>query len=151
MREVESGHGIMRDLRVEANHLGVIERVDERQHVPDRREKDVSARLVRLGLEREPQVVALRLHVLAQEIDGVAKPLDRLLWVLRGIRLDTLSSAPEYVGRRAQLDAEVYRVHGFLKGVLANVGVVARERAVAEDWIAEEVRRRHRHLHAGRR
>ena len=57
VREVEAGHLLVRDLGVEADHLGVIERVDEGQHVAGRRQEDVAARLVGLGLERELEVV----------------------------------------------------------------------------------------------
>ena len=42
------------------DHVGVVERIDEREHVPDGRQEDVAARLVRLGLERESEVVSLR-------------------------------------------------------------------------------------------
>ena len=59
VREVEPRHQLVRDLGVHADHLGVIERVDEGQHVAGRRQEDVAARLVRLGLERELQVVLL--------------------------------------------------------------------------------------------
>ena len=60
VREVEPGHRVVRDLGVEADHVRMIERVDERQHVADRRQEDVAARLVGLGLERELEVVVLR-------------------------------------------------------------------------------------------
>ena len=86
--------------------------------------------------------------VLAEEVDRVAEPLDRLLRVLRRVRLDALASAPEHVRLGAELHAEVDRAHGLLQRVRADARVVARERAVAKDRIAEQVRRRHRHLHA---
>ena len=129
---------------------GIVERVDEREHVPDRRQEDVAARLVRLGLEREPQVVPLRRHVVAQEVQRVAKPAASLPAdpSPRSVS-DALASAPEHVRLGAELDAEVDRVHRLLERVRAHARVVAGERAVAEHRIAEEVRRRHRHLHAG--
>ena len=109
VREVEPGHRVVRDFGVEPHHVGMVERVDEREHVPDGRQEDVAARLVRLRLQRELQVVLLRAHVLAQEVDRVAEPLDRFLRVLGGVGLDALAPAPEHVGRRAELDAEVDR------------------------------------------
>jgi hypothetical protein len=59
VREVEPRHRVVRDFGVEADHLRVVERVDEGERVTDRREEDVAARLVRLRLERELVVVSL--------------------------------------------------------------------------------------------
>jgi hypothetical protein len=57
--EVEARHLLVTDLGVQAHELGTLERVDEREGVPDRRQQDVAARLVRLRLDREADVVAL--------------------------------------------------------------------------------------------
>ena len=57
--EREARHRLVRELRVQADHLRVLELVDERERVADRRQEDVAARLVGLRLEREPQLVAL--------------------------------------------------------------------------------------------
>src|SRR3954464_1378230 len=38
VRELEAGHGIVRDLGIQADHLRMIERIDDRQRVADRRE-----------------------------------------------------------------------------------------------------------------
>ena len=54
------------------------QRRDERQVGGGGGEVDVAARLVRLGLEGEPQAVPLVARVLAQEVDRLAEPLDRL-------------------------------------------------------------------------
>ncbi len=137
----------MRDLRIETHHIRVCQRIDERQHVADRREEDVAARLVGLGLEREAQRVFLRPHVLAQIVDRVAEPLHGFLRILRRVRLDAFAPAPEDVRLGAELHAEVDGAHGFLQRVVAHAGVVARERSVAKDRIAEKVRGRHRDLH----
>src|SRR5207302_4877309 len=75
--EVEARHALVCHLRIHAHHLGMLQRIDESEHVSGGREEHVAARLVRLRLEREPEVVALRPHVLAQEIDGVAVPAER--------------------------------------------------------------------------
>ncbi len=56
--EVEPGHLLVADLGVEADHLGAVQRGDEGERVPDGGQQDVAAGLVRLGLERETQVVA---------------------------------------------------------------------------------------------
>ena len=63
--EVESRHLIVRDFRIQPHHFRVIERVDEREHVPDRRQVHIASWLVRLRLQRKTQIVALRPHVLA--------------------------------------------------------------------------------------
>ena len=81
------------------------------------REVDVATRLVRFGLEREAEVVALVAGVLAEKVDGVAKPLDRVDRVLRRIHLGALAPAPEHVRARAKLHAEVHRSHRLLHGV----------------------------------
>ncbi len=71
VREVEPGHRVVRDLGIETDHVRVCERVDERQHVADRREEDVAARLVRLGLERELAARSLcDCDVLAEKVDA---------------------------------------------------------------------------------
>ena len=114
-----------------------------------RREIDVAARLVRLGFERESKRVPLIARVLAQEVDGVAKPLDGFDRVLRRVDFCAFAPAPEDVGLRAQLHAQIHRPHRLLQGVGAHAGVVRRERAVLEHRIGEQVRRRHRHGHAG--
>ena len=80
----------------------------------------------------------------------VAEALDRLDGVLGGVYFGPLASAPEHVRARAQLDAEVHRPHRLLERVRADARVVRRERAVLEDRIGEQVRRRHRHGHAVR-
>ena len=149
VREVQPGHVLVGDLGVHADHLGVLERLDERQHRADRRQVDVGPRLVRLGLEREPEVVALILHVPAQEVQGVRVPAERREGVLGGVGLHTLPPSPEDVGGRAQLHAEVDGTHRLLDRERAHTRVVRREGTVAEDRIAEQVRRGHRHDEAG--
>ena len=79
----------------------------------------------------------------------VAEALDRLDRVLRRVDFGALASAPEHVGARAQLHAQIHRAHRLLHGVGADAGVVRRERAVLEHRIGEQVGRRHRHRHAG--
>ena len=59
------------------DRLGPLEGLDERQRVADRRQQDVAARLVGLGLDREPQVVALVGDVLAEEVEGLLVAVER--------------------------------------------------------------------------
>jgi hypothetical protein len=47
------------DLRVDAEQVRPLQRVNERDGVAEGGQEDVAARLVRLGLEREPDAVAL--------------------------------------------------------------------------------------------
>ena len=54
MGEVQAGHLLVSDLGVEPDQLGVGQLVDDRQSVAHGRQQDVPTRLVRLGLEREP-------------------------------------------------------------------------------------------------
>src|SRR6266516_4824338 len=149
MRAVEPGHLLVCHLGVEPDHFGVIERVDERQHVASRGEEDVAARLVGLRLQGESQVVALRADVIAQEVDGIAVPSQRATRVLGGIRLDPLAAAPEDVHGGAELDPQVDGRQGLLQGVRAHPRVVAGERTVSKGGVGEQVRRRHRNPEAG--
>jgi hypothetical protein len=110
---------------------------------------DIAARLVRLGLQREAVAVALVLAVGAQEVECLAEARQRLARVLGRVALDALAAAPEHIGRRAKLGAQVHGAHGLLEGVGAHAGVVAGEGAVLEGRVKEQVGRRHRHHQAG--
>ena len=145
--EVEAGHALVRHLRIHTHHLGMLESIDESEHVSGGREEHVAARLVGLRLEREPEVVALRAHVLAQEVDGVAVPAERGAGILGGVRLHAFSPAPADVHRRPQLHRQVDGPHGLLQGVRPHPRVVTGKGAVAEDGIREKVGGRHRHAH----
>ena len=149
VQERQPGHRLVRHLGVHADHLGVLEALDEREHVADRRQEDVAARLVGLRLEREAHVVAAVAHVAAEEVDRLAVALERVAGRLGGVGLHALAPAPEHVDRRAQLGAEVDRAHHLLQRVAAHLAVVGGERAVLEDRVREEVGGGHRDLHAG--
>ena len=105
--EVEPRHLLVADLGVEADELGALERVDERDRVAERRQQDVAARLVRLRLDREADVVALVGDVVAEQVDGLAVALERLADVLGRVVLGALAAAPHDEGLRAELGAEV--------------------------------------------
>jgi hypothetical protein len=72
--KVETRHRLVRDFGVEADHVWMVEGLNESQSVADRRQVNISPWLVRLGLEREPVAIALRDRVLAQEIQRVTIP-----------------------------------------------------------------------------
>ena len=92
--EAEAGHRLVRDLGVEADHLAVLEHLDEGERVPDGREVDVAAGLVRLGLDREADVVLLVLDVAAEEVQRLLVAGERIAGVLGG-RDSTPSRPPQ--------------------------------------------------------
>ena len=57
--EVQPDHVLVRDLGVDAHHLGILQRRDERQIRGRGREIQIAARFVRLRLEREAEAVLL--------------------------------------------------------------------------------------------
>jgi hypothetical protein len=69
------------DLGVDADKLGVLQLADERQRVPGGGQQDVAARLVRLGLDREPQGVAVVEDVAAEDVERLLVPVQRSLAV----------------------------------------------------------------------
>ena len=144
------GHLLVADLGVDAVQLGALQALDERQGVADGRQQDVAARLVRLGLDRELQVVALLDDVLAEQVEGLLHAVEGDAHVLGAAGLGALTAAPGDVGLGAELDREVDVADRLAQGVAAHVTVVGGERAVLEDGVREEVGGGHRHLHAGR-
>ena len=147
--EGEAGHRLVRDLGVHADPLRAVERADEVQRVPDRGQEDVAARLVRLGLERERQVVALLDDVVREHVDRLAVALERVPRILRHPRLGALAAAPEDEHLGVQLGPEVDRQHRLADRGAAHAAVVGRERAVLEHGLAEEVRGGHADAEAG--
>src|SRR2546423_3797476 len=138
----------MRHLGVDANHLWVIEGADKGQRVSHRRQIDVAARLIGLGLHREHVAVALVDRVRAQEIQRLAQVLDPLAGILAGVRLRALAPAPENVDPGAELGAEVHAAHRLLQSKGADARVMAGEGAVAENGVREKGSRGHGHDHA---
>lgn len=149
VREVETGHLLVARLRVHADQFGALQALDEGQGVPDGGQQDVAARLVRLGLDGEAQVVALLGDVLAEQVEGLLHPVERDLDVLRRAGLGALPAAPGHVHGGAELDGEVDVAEGLAQGEAAYVPVVGGERAVLEDRVGEEVRSGHRHREPG--
>ena len=109
----------------------MLELVDEREHVAHRRQQDVAARLVGLGLEREAQRVALLAHVLAREVDRFGVAVERGADVLRRVDLAPLAPAPHHEHLGAELHAEVDRVERLGQREATHLHVVGGERAVA--------------------
>ena len=130
------------------HHLRMIDRGDEGEHAADRRQIQVAARLVRLRLDGELDVVALAENVVAQEVDGLAEPLGRLDRILAGVDLDAFAAAPEDEHLRAQVGGHVDGAHHLLRGVQPDGRVGAGEGAVLEDGMIERVGRGHRGLDA---
>ncbi len=149
VQERQARHRLVGDLGVDPDHLRVLEALDEGEHVPDRRQEDVAARLVRLWLERDTHVIALLAHVFAEEVERLAEALERVARRLCGVGLDTLATSPEDVEGRADLGAQVDAPHDLLERVTTHLAVVGGERTVLEDRMGEEVRGGHRDLHAG--
>ena len=147
--EVQPGHLLVADLGVEAHHVAVLQLGDERQRVPDGREQDVAARLVGLGLDREPDAVALLLDVAGEQVDALAVAVERGADVLGLVDLGALAAAPEHVRRRAQLGGQVEVAEDLAEREAAHGAVVAGEPAVLEDGVGEQVGGHHRHDEAG--
>ena len=96
VREVEPGHLLVADLGVEADHVGVLERADERERVADGRQQDVAARLVGLGLDGEPDAVALvDRRTAASSVEALAVAVERGPDVLGRRRLSAPSRPPQ--------------------------------------------------------
>ena len=149
LREVQPGHLLVPDLGVEADAVGLVELVDERERVADGGQQDVAARLVRLGLEGEPDVVALVAHVGAEQVQALLVAVERGGDVLAAAGLRALAAAPQHVGLGAQLGGEVDVAQHLGDGVPADGAVVGGQAAVLEHRGAEQVRRRHLDAHAG--
>ena len=143
-----AGHLLVAHLGVEADEVAVVEARDERERVADGRQEDVAAGLVRLRLERDPQVVALALDVGGDGVDALGVALVRGVEVLRGVVLGALAAAPHDERLRAQLGGEVDVAEDLAQAVPAHAAVVRGERAVLEDRVGEGVRGDHLHLDA---
>ncbi len=149
-REVEPRHLLVPDLGVEADELGVLQLVDERERVTDGREQDVAARLVRLRLDREADAVALVEHVLAEQVDGLLVAGERGAHVLRGVVLRAFAATPHHERLGAEFGGEVDLPDHLAERVAAHGAVVGGEPAILEDGRAEEVGGDHRDSEPGR-
>ena len=107
--------------------------------MPDRRQQDVAARLVGLGLEREPHGVALVAHVGADGVQPLDHPVERGADVLPTAVLRALAAAPHDERLGAEAGGEVDVAQHLGQRVAAYVAVVGGERALLEHRVAEEV------------
>ena len=137
-------HVLVGHLGVDAEQLRVVQRRDEPEVAAGDGKVHVAAGLVGLGLEGELVVVLAIDAVFGQEVHRLAEALDRFDRALRGIAFNAFAAAPEHVNLRAELGPEVHRTHRLLDGIRPHLGVVAGERAVFEDRVAEQVGGRHR-------
>ncbi len=149
VREVEPGHLLVADLGVQADEVGALEAVDERQGVADGRQQDVAARLVRLRLDREADRVVLLGDVLAEQVKGLLQAVERDPHVLGRTGLRAFAPAPGDVHLGAEVDGEVDVADGLAQRVAAHVPVVRGKRAVLEHRVGEQVRGGHRHAQPG--
>src|SRR4029453_9626066 len=84
---VEARHLLMPSFGVDADHVGVLELVDERQRVADGRQEDVAPRLVRLGLDRKPHAIAAVDRVLRKGVHGFPIPIKGSSYILGEVDL----------------------------------------------------------------
>ena len=85
----------------------------------------------------------------ASDVEALAVAVERGAHVLGGVDLGALAAAPEHVRRRAELGGQVEVAHHLAQREPAHAAVVARERAVLEHRVGEQVRRHHRDDHPG--
>src|SRR5579859_4431493 len=146
---VQPGHLLVPGLGVQADLAGMGELADECQGVPDGGQQDVAARLVRLGLDGEPQVVPVVQDILGEYVEGFLVPVQRGPDVLGGPRFGAFPAAPGDVGAGAEVGGQVQVVHDLAQRVPADVAVVGGERAVLEHRMGEQVGRRAGHHQPG--
>src|ERR1019366_147963 len=104
---VEPRHLLVTDLWVEPDHFGVLELIDEGQRVSDGGEKDVPARLVGLGLDGEPQLVAVVDDIPGEEVERLLVAVQSGADVLCGAGFGALAPSPEDDDLRTELSGEI--------------------------------------------
>ena len=149
VHHVQVGHLLVPDLRVHPHHLRVRQLLDERQRVPDGRQQDVAARLVGLGLDGEPQVVAAVEHEAAQQVHRLAVAVERGPDVLGRVVLAALATAPQHERLRAELGGQLDVAQHLPQREPAHGAVVAGEATVLEHGVGEQVGGDHRDGHPG--
>jgi hypothetical protein len=82
VRVVQASHLLVADLGVQPDQFRVLQLADERQRVPRGRQQDVAARLVRLRLDGEPDLVTAIKDVLAQHVEGFLAAVQRRAHIL---------------------------------------------------------------------
>ena len=136
---VEVRHLLVTDLGVEADDVAVVELGDEGQGVADGGQEDVAAGLVGLGLEADPEVVALVLDVLGDGVQALLVTVHGRVEVLGGVVLGALAPAPHDEGGGAQLGGQVHVAQDLAQAEAADGAVVVGQAPVLEDRVGEGV------------
>src|SRR5262245_24740760 len=100
MIEVEPGHLFVSDLRIDTDHVRMVERGDETEHRAGCRQVNITTRFIRFSLERKAIVVTLVDRVFTQEVERFAIPLQRFTRIFCSIHFSALASTPENVDMR---------------------------------------------------
>ena len=143
VREIQTRHRFVGHFGVNSHHFGAVKGGDESQHRTHGWQKQVSARLVGLGLERKAHAVALVDAVIAEEIERLAKPRVASGQVLGGVDFGALAATPENIGFSAQLSTQIDRPHRFLEGEAAHLRIVGGKSTFLEYRVREKVGGRH--------
>ena len=149
MREVQARHLLVPDLGIEADHLRMLELVDEGQRVSDGGQEDVATRLIRLGLDGEPHGVALLDDIRRENVERLLVAIERGANILCRAGLRTLTAAPEHDDSGAELGGEIEIVSNLAQRETPDVAVIRGERTVAKHRVREQVGRDHRHHQPG--
>ncbi len=149
--EVQTGHLLMAELRVQSEQLRTLQRIDERKRMTNGGEHDVPAWLIRLRLDRKANAIALVRHVLREQVHSLAVALQRRSDVFGGVVLSAVAPAPHHERLGAELDAELELTDRLAQREAPNAAVVGGEAPGLERRRREEVGGHHRHLDAVRR
>ena len=87
MHEIQPSHLLVPNLRIQANHVVVLQRGDERQCVTNGREQDVATRFIWLRLQGKAKVVPAINRILRQGVEALTVTIKRRLHVLRAVVL----------------------------------------------------------------
>ena len=145
MQEVQPGHLLVRDFRIDADQLRMRERRDESEVGAGGGHVDVAARFIRLRFERKPIPVIAIDRVLAQVVHRVTQSFHRFVRTAAGIGLGPFTAAPQHEDAGAELGAQVHRAQRFLQRVGTYLWIVRCKRAITEHRVEKQVHRRHGH------
>ena len=143
MRVVQARHLLVARLRVQAHDVTVLQLRDEGQRMADRRQENVAARLIRLRLQANLEVVAARLNVGGDRVQALLVAVECRVQVLRRVVLRALASAPHDERRRPHLRSQIHVAQDLAQAETADRTVVVRQAAILEDRVREGIRRDH--------
>ena len=147
--EVQACHLLVTDLGVDADHLRMLELVDEGKRMSDGGKEDVAAWFVGLGLDGETHVVALLDDIPGEDVEGFLVTVESGTNILCGARLRTLTPAPENDDSRTQLGCEVEVVRHLAERKAPHLAIICGERAVAKHRMRKQIGRHHWHHQSG--